>query len=98
MKNRVEVENVLAATSDPLEIRRFLEALLTATEMGQLEHRWAAMQLVLDGATQREVRDNLRISIATASRSAQLARANKTMIESVLKKTKARKDNSRRGR
>ena len=70
------------------EARKFLQALLTPREIRSFEHRWAAVQLVLSGETQRAVGSKLRISVATASRAARAATTNWQMFEKIQKKAK----------
>lgn len=66
------LEDALLAVRTREEAQVFLEALLTPYEQASCRNRWSAFQLILAGATQRSVRDQLKVSIATASRSARV--------------------------
>lgn len=52
------------------ERQRFLLSLLSPGELKKLEKRWDAMRFLLAGCTQREAREQAKVSIATVSRAA----------------------------
>jgi Trp operon repressor len=59
---------LLASMREPEEVELFLRDLLTPSEREAIEERWAIVQLLAEGLTQREVRDRLDVSIATVTR------------------------------
>lgn len=52
------------------EVEKFLEDILTPQEFEALVERWLLVKLLLEGKTQREVRDELGVAIATVTRGA----------------------------
>lgn len=65
---------ILAALEDPEAIARLLEDLLTPAETASLRERWGIVTRIEAGMTQRAVRDELGVAIATVSRGAQQLR------------------------
>lgn len=65
---------VLAAVQDPDIIERILDDLLTPAETRSVRERWAIVTRLAAGMTQREVRDEVGVAIATVSRGAQQLR------------------------
>jgi Trp operon repressor len=59
---------LLASMREPDEVELFLRDLLTPSEREAIEERWAIVRLLASGLTQREVRDQLDVSIATVTR------------------------------
>jgi uncharacterized protein YerC len=84
----IELEDTLVAIETREEGRAFLNMLMTPSEITTMGHRWSAFQLSAAGASQREIRDRLNVSIATASRSARVARENSEIIRSLLHRSK----------
>lgn len=68
---------VLAHLDDPEAIERLLEDLLTPAELDSVRERWGIVTRIADGRTQRAVRDELGVAIATVSRGAQQLRRSK---------------------
>ncbi|MGJ5175924.1 Trp family transcriptional regulator [Bradyrhizobium oligotrophicum] len=60
----------LACLTTDTDRRQFLTALLSPAEIRKVSHRWMAISLLLDGRSQREVRNMAKVSIATVSRAA----------------------------
>lgn len=65
-----ELWTVLSAARTPQETRELLEALLTHTEMEELSRRWQIVKHLIQGKTQRQVREAVGVSIATVERGA----------------------------
>jgi Trp operon repressor len=59
---------VLSTLSNPKEIARILDDILTPTEVESVGERWAIVKKLVSGSTQREVRDALGVSVTTVSR------------------------------
>lgn len=88
-ENLVSLEAALVAVNSPSEAAAFLQTLTTPKEITTFRHRWDAIQLALGGATQREVRDALGVSIATATRSAHAARENGNSISTLSERARS---------
>jgi uncharacterized protein YerC len=84
----VSLEDALVAIRSKEEATAFLEALLTRHELVSCRNRWAAFQLVLLGTTQRKVRDQLHVSIATASRAANVMSEGGNIVQRILNRSR----------
>ena len=60
----------LALLREPAQVELFLRDLLTPYERESIAERWAIVQALQRGETQRQVRDRLGCSITTVSRGA----------------------------
>lgn len=65
---------VLAALEDPEALELVLIDLLSPAELRSIRERWAIVFELAHGKTQREVRDEVGVAIATVSRGAQQLR------------------------
>ena len=61
-------------------MRQFLGDILSPQELQQIDNRWRACQLLLDGDTQRVVSRKLKMSIATVTRAQRLLNRNRARI------------------
>lgn len=52
------------------ELKELLSSLLTPQEYEEIVKRWQIVKRLIDGETQRDVRDELNVSIATVTRGA----------------------------
>lgn len=73
----------LAVLQTDADRHQFLTALMSSSEIKNLRHRWHAMQLLLCGKTQREARDEAKVSIATVSRAARQIRIDGHFLRTV---------------
>jgi uncharacterized protein YerC len=90
-----KLEDAIASTSNPKEAKALLQALLTPAELNNVEQRWDAFLLLLEGATHRKVRDVLGTSISTATRAAQVVRAHRPLLVKAIEKSKTKKEISK---
>lgn len=70
-----ELLRVLAHLQDPEAIQCLLNDLLSPGELRSVGERWSIVRLLSEGRTQREVRDELGVAIATVSRGAHQLRS-----------------------
>lgn len=61
---------ILLTPKNAQEMEAFLEDFLSPAELETLQERWALVDLLLQGFSQRQVRDRLGISISKVSRGA----------------------------
>ncbi len=73
-KFRNDLYQLLAAAKTKAAVAKILEELLTPHEIDALAERWQIVQLLLEGHSQREVRDLLQVAIATVSRGARVVK------------------------
>jgi TrpR family trp operon transcriptional repressor len=85
----IELEAALLRIRSKSHLIAFLNTILTHNEFEQCRRRWHACQLIMAGATQRDVRDKLKVGIATASRAARAVRDNRVIVRVVLGTTRS---------
>ena len=73
----------LATLETDEDRRHFLVVLLTPAELKKFDRRCHAMQLLLEGTTQRAARDEASLSIATVNHAAKWLRKEEQFIRSV---------------
>lgn len=72
-----QICRLFACARGPHEIRALLEALLTPAERTAVAERWQIVCRLVEGNTQRQVRDALGVGIATVERGARELRYGK---------------------
>jgi uncharacterized protein YerC len=80
----IPLEQAFAKLCTPTQTAFFFGVLLSPAELSSLRNRWSAVQMLVRGATQRQVRDVLKVSIATASRTARAIRTDSEIIKKFL--------------
>lgn len=65
---QAEFNRLVASLKDEKEARDFLKEILSPAEYKEIARRWQIVKLLLEGETQRRVRDILSISVATVTR------------------------------
>lgn len=78
-----EIWEVIAAAKTPGEARELLAALFTPAEIEELSRRWQIMKHLIQGKSQREVRDEVGVSIATVERGAREVKHGRKIIKTV---------------
>lgn len=84
----VDFETALLATRSKSELTDFLETVLTPEEIEQCRTRWRACQMSAAGATQREIRKELGVGLATATRAAKTTRKNGRIVHLLIRRVK----------
>jgi TrpR family trp operon transcriptional repressor len=82
------LERAISAAIENSQLVPLLKALTTPGEITKIRNRWAAIQLVVQGRTQRAVREELGVGIATATRAAKAVRDHGSVVRSVVSKQK----------
>ena len=82
----VPLEIVMTRVRSSAEAKALLDVLLSPHELANLRNRWFAFQMLLDGATQRSIRDELGVSITTASRAARTIGPGEKVIRGLIKR------------
>lgn len=65
---RRELAKLMVSAKSAGELDGLLDALLTPAEHEELAKRWQIVKQLIQGVPQREVRDKLKVSIATVTR------------------------------
>lgn len=63
-----ELVNLILSSSNKGELDELLTALLTPSEYEELAKRWQIVKKLIEGVTQREIKNELNVSIATVTR------------------------------
>ncbi|MBI2092249.1 MAG: trp operon repressor [Deltaproteobacteria bacterium] len=63
-----ELIDLIESSHSKGEMNELLTALLTPSEYKELAKRWQIVKKLIEGATQREIRNELKVSIATVTR------------------------------
>jgi TrpR family transcriptional regulator, trp operon repressor len=80
------LSKVLLSIKDTQEMREFVQGFFTPSEIEQLWERWRIIELLLDGQSQRSVKAELGVSIATVSRGANVLRSDSRIFKKIKKK------------
>ena len=76
-ESRVQISEVFAAVDDPALIREFFTCLFTPSEIREFSLRWALVNEMLEGKTQREISRRFGMSLCKITRgSKELKREN----------------------
>ena len=67
-----ELVSIVGAVRDSRELSLLLEGLLTPQEIREIVFRWRLMNRLLDGAPQREIAQELGVSLGKISRGSRL--------------------------
>ncbi len=71
-----EISSVLCRIQKPDEMQQFLEEVLTPAERKDLALRWALMQRLMDGVPQRQIAEDLGVSLCKITRGAKILKQN----------------------
>lgn len=63
-----ELIKLIASAKGVGEIETLLQALFTPAEQEELAKRWQIVRQLIEGVSQRKIRDELKVSIATVTR------------------------------
>lgn len=80
---RQELCHLLATARTTEAVAGILQELLSPHELDALAERWQIVQLLLDGCSQRDVRDRLQVAIATVSRGARVIKYGSGRLEKI---------------
>ncbi len=83
MKEIAKIVKNLQTTS---EIEDFFKELLTESEIETLSKRWQILNLLLKGVTQREISNELQVSLCKVTRGAKILKNKKSVLLEYLKK------------
>lgn len=72
MQNIKEISNVLKNISKEEDIFKFLNEILTESEIDTLSKRWRILKMLKNGTTQREIAKDLNVSLCKVTRGSKL--------------------------
>ena len=71
-KTLAELAEALASVGTAKEMERFLQEVLTATELRDITLRWQLLRLLVQGISQRKIADTLQISLCKITRGSRI--------------------------
>jgi len=80
-----ELAKIVAGLNNAKGVEALLAALLTPSEQEELARRWQIVKRLMNGLSQREVRDELSVSIATVTRGSRELRYGNGMFQKIYK-------------
>lgn len=79
-----ELVQILAEISDPREMEKFLNEILTENERKDLSLRWELMIKLHDGVPQRAIASELGISLCKITRGSKILKSGDSVISRLL--------------
>jgi len=79
-----ELSISLAQINDPLLIERFLKSILTPNEIEEISARWALVQLLDKGMSQRRISKKLGLSLCKITRGSKELKKNNSAFKEVI--------------
>jgi TrpR family trp operon transcriptional repressor len=83
MENLNEISKALT-NMDESEIRRFLEEILTSSEVSTLAKRWRIMKMLSQGVSQREIAKKLNVSLCKVTRGAKILKDEQSVSRNLI--------------
>ena len=85
MKNLKEISKLIKNLASENEIYDFLLEILTQSEVETLSKRWQILKLLNEGKTQRDIAQNLKVSLCKVTRGAKILKSENSVIYKNLK-------------
>ena len=81
-----EISTILAGENKTDVINDFIIEILTKSEVETISKRWQILNLLSEGKTQREIAQNLKVSLCKVTRGSQILKKKNSIIAKYLKK------------
>ncbi len=94
---RKELTNIIAAVRDSDELAVLLDGLLTPQEIREVVFRWRLMNRLLDGVPQREIAQELGVSLGKISRGSRLLQFGPSEFRDLVERLRRRNRGEDRG-
>jgi TrpR family trp operon transcriptional repressor len=82
--NADQIVDVLCQIQDRQQMRRFLEEILTPTELHDLALRWELMKRLSEGVSQRQIAGEMGISLCKITRGAKVLKKEDSITRTIL--------------
>jgi TrpR family trp operon transcriptional repressor len=79
-----DICSVLCSMRDTDQMRRFLEEIMTPAERKDLALRWELMRMLMDGVPQRQIAEELGVSLCKITRGAKILKQNDSVSKQQL--------------
>ena len=83
--NIKEISKIIKNLKSEDEILEFLNEILTESELHILSKRWHILKLLSQGQTQRQIAQNLNVSLCNVTRGAKILKENDAIVKKYLK-------------
>ena len=84
MKNIEEISTLIKNFYTEAEIIAFFKELLTESELETLSKRWRIMRMLADGSTQREIANELGVSLCKVTRGSKILKNKNSILTKCL--------------
>ncbi len=81
-----EISNIILQLKNKEETAAFLTELLTETEISTLSKRWRILKMLSSGSTQRDIAEELQVSLCKVTRGAKVLKNKNSVITKYLRK------------
>ena len=88
MKNIEEISTLIKNFYTEAEIIAFFKELLTESEIETLSKRWRIMRMLVEGSTQREIANELGVSLCKVTRGSKILKNKDSILAKHLIKEK----------
>ena len=88
MKNIEEISTLIKNFYTEAEIIAFFKELLTESELETLSKRWRIMRMLVEGSTQREIANELGVSLCKVTRGSKILKNKDSILAKHLIKEK----------
>lgn len=92
-----ELSELVGSAQNTEEVKLLLQELLSPSELKAICERWQIVRMLLQGKTQREVRDQLNCAIATVSRGARALQVGRGAFKQHYQRLHGEKQNRKTG-
>ena len=88
MKNIKEISRIINGFKEDKEVYHFLKELFTEAELMDLSKRWCILKMLNSGCTQREIANELKVSLCKVTRGAKIMKNKNATVTKILKRVK----------
>ena len=79
-----ELSRIVSTLKNDKDVYQFFRELLTESELDTLSKRWRILNMLKEGKTQREIAQNLGVSLCKVTRGAKILKSKKSIITKIL--------------
>jgi len=80
------ISYILASENSPDKVKNFIIEMLTVSELETLSKRWQILEMLAAGRTQRDIAEELKVSLCKVTRGAHILKNKNSSVYRYLKK------------
>ena len=88
MKNIKEISKIINEFNDEKQVFHFFKELFTEAELMDLSKRWRILKMLNEGYTQRDIANELKVSLCKVTRGAKIMKDKNAIVTKYLKSVK----------